>query len=274
MTVLQGVDPATLTRTLEVRMADGSIDSITDGAHLLISEGVAEDRDLAVGDEVSVDVPTGPEKFTVTGVYVDNPLLQDSFLTGLATLKEAGFPEVDNFVFVGLREGADRGTVKEALDGLVEAQAMLSVKDQDGLAEEARGPIDTLLTLIYGLLALALVIAVLGIVNTLALSVIERTKEIGLLRAIGLSRRQLRRMIRLESMVISFLGALLGVLLGLVFGWVLLTDLADEGLEVISVPVWQLLGFLAVSLVVGVLAAVFPARRAARLDVLEAIADE
>ena len=131
-----------------------------------------------------------------------------------------------------------------------------------------------MLTLIYGLLALALVIAVLGIVNTLALSVIERTREIGLLRAIGLSRRQMRRMIRMESIVISFLGALLGVLLGLVFGWVLLTDLADEGLEVISVPVGQLLAFLGVSLLVGVLAAVFPARRAARLDVLAAISEE
>jgi len=273
-TVVQGVDPATLTDTLDIRLESGELASLDHGRRVLVSAGTAEERGLTVGDEVSIDVPAGEGDFTVSGVYADNPLLDEAYLMGLTTFTEAGWPEVDNFVFVGLAGGADRAAVKEGLDALVEKQAMLSVKDQEGLAEEARGPIDTMLTLIYGLLALALVIAVLGIVNTLALSVIERTREIGLLRAIGLSRRQMRRMIRLESMVISFLGALLGVVLGLVFGWVLLTDLADEGLQVISVPVGQLVGFLAVSLLVGVLAAVFPARRAARLDVLEAISTE
>jgi putative ABC transport system permease protein len=121
------------------------------------------------------------------------------------------------------------------------------------------------------LLVFAVVIAVLGIVNTLALSVIERTREIGLLRAIGVSRRQLRLMIRLESVVIAVLGAVLGVLLGLVFGVSLMYALRDQGLEAISIPVGQLLLFLGLSLVIGVLAAVLPARRAARLDVLTAI---
>ena len=114
----------------------------------------------------------------------------------------------------------------------------------------------------------------LGIVNTLALSIIERTREVGLLRAIGLSRRQLRRMITLESVVISVLGALLGVVLGIGFGVALMYALRDEGLEVISIPWGQLVVFLLLSLVIGVLAAVLPARRAARLDVLRAIATE
>jgi putative ABC transport system permease protein len=108
----------------------------------------------------------------------------------------------------------------------------------------------------------------------LALSIIERTREVGLLRALGVSRRQLRTMIRLESVVIAVLGALMGTLLGVVFGVVLMKDLESQGLRVISVPVTQLLAFLAISVVVGVLAAVFPARRAARLDVLQAIATE
>ena len=128
--------------------------------------------------------------------------------------------------------------------------------------------------IIFALLGLALIIAVLGIVNTLALSVIERTREVGLLRAIGLSRAQLRRMITLESVVISLLGAVLGVVMGLVFGVALMYALRDEGLEVISVPGGQLAVFLVLSLVIGVLAAVLPARRAARLDVLRAIATE
>ena len=151
---------------------------------------------------------------------------------------------------------------------------IVTVKDQAAFAEEQREPIDQFVLIIFALLGLALIIAVLGIVNTLALSVIERTREVGLLRAIGLSRGQLRRMITLESVVISVLGALLGTVMGLVFGIALMYSLRDEGLEVISVPSGQLAIFLLLSLVIGVLAAVFPARRAARLDVLEAIATE
>jgi putative ABC transport system permease protein len=151
---------------------------------------------------------------------------------------------------------------------------VVTVKDQGEFAKEQREPIDQFVLMIFALLGLALVIAVLGIVNTLALSVIERTREIGLLRAIGLSRGQLRLMITLESVVIAVLGALLGVALGLGFGVALMYAVRDEGLEVISVPVVQLVVFLVLSVVIGVLAAVFPARRAARLDVLRAIATE
>jgi len=124
------------------------------------------------------------------------------------------------------------------------------------------------------LLIFAVVIAILGIVNTLALSVIERTREIGLLRAIGVRRRQLRLMIRLESVVIAVLGAVLRVGLGIAFGVTLMYALRDQGLERISIPFTQLVVFLVLSLVIGVLAAVFPARRAARLDVLRAIATD
>ncbi len=113
---------------------------------------------------------------------------------------------------------------------------IVTVKDQAAFAEEQREPIDQFVLIIFALLGLALIIAVLGIVNTLALSVIERTREVGLLRAIGLSRSQLRRMITLESVVISVLGALLGTVMGLVFGIALMYSLRDEGLEVISVP--------------------------------------
>ncbi len=151
---------------------------------------------------------------------------------------------------------------------------VVTVKDERAFAAEQRQPIDQIIGVIYGLLFFAVVIAALGILNTLALSVIERTREIGLLRAIGVSRRQLRLMIRLESVVISVLGAVLGVLLGIVFGVTLMYALRDEGLEVIHIPVLQLVVFLVLALVIGVLAAVLPARRAARLDVLRAIATD
>jgi len=145
------------------------------------------------------------------------------------------------------------------------------VQDEHQFAEQQRKPIDQLVLMVDALLGLALVIAVLGIVNTLALSIIERTREIGLLRAIGLGRGQLRLMVTLESIVMAVLGAVLGVVLGVCFGVAMMYAVKDQGLEVIAVPWAQLGVFLALAVVIGVLAAVLPARRAARLDVLTAI---
>ena len=131
-----------------------------------------------------------------------------------------------------------------------------------------------MLTIIYALLGLAVIIAILGIINTLALSVIERTREIGLLRAVGLSRRQLRSMLRLESVVIAILGATLGVILGVSFGIAIQRALADDGFSALRIPWLQLVVFLLVAGLVGVLASVWPGRRAARMQVLDAIAAE
>jgi putative ABC transport system permease protein len=192
----------------------------------------------------------------------------------LHTLAAAGFRKADNYLLVTDRAGSDTARVKAAIERQTAQLPTVTVKDQAGYAAEQRGPIDQMLRLIYALLGLALVIAVLGIVNTLALSVIERTREVGLLRAIGLSRAQLRRMVRLEAVVIALLGGGLGVAMGLVFGVALMTSLRDQGLEVISVPSAQLAGFVLASAAIGVVAAVLPARRAARLDVLKAIANE
>lgn len=271
--LIVGVDAHTITSALDVRIARGDLAALTRG-FAMVSRSQAEEDDVAVGDTLEVAVPAGPQRWRVAAIFEDTPLLAGGVVTNLATFEAAGYQVSDNYVYVDLADGADRDGVRDAMERATASLPMVSVKDQQGLAEEQRGPIDQLLLLIYGLLALALVIAVLGIVNTLALSVIERTREVGLLRAIGLSRRQLRTMIRLESVVIAVLGALLGTGLGVVFGLVLMKDLESQGLEVIAVPGGQLTVFLLVSLVVGVLAAVFPARRAARLDVLGAIATE
>jgi putative ABC transport system permease protein len=150
----------------------------------------------------------------------------------------------------------------------------VTVKDPEGFAAEQKEQVNTFLYLIYGLLGLSVIIAILGVVNTLSLSVIERTREVGLLRAVGVSRRQLRTMIRLESVVVSVFGALLGVVMGVAFGSTLVLALEDQGLSELAVPWLWLLGFLVLAAVLGVLAAVLPARRAARLDVLQAIATE
>ena len=145
------------------------------------------------------------------------------------------------------------------------------MQDEQQFADQQRAPIDQLVLMVDALLGLALVIAMLGIVNTLALSIIERTREIGLLRAIGLGRGQLRLMVTLESVVMAVLGAVLGVGLGVCFGMAMMYAVRDQGLNVIAIPWTPARGLPGLAVVIGVLAAVLPARRAAQLDVLTAI---
>lgn len=271
---IAGIEPRTLSEVAAVPTSAGSLADLGPGK-VAIDEGLAEDDGLAVGDTVTLPFPNGEESLQVVAVYADNdPVLWTAYATTLQTLVDAGYPAADSYLLITVDDGADAAAVQEAVEAETTDLPTVTVKDQAGFAEEQRAPIDQMLLLIYALLGLALVIAVLGIVNTLALSVIERTREVGLLRAIGLSRGQLRRMVRLEAIVIAVLGAVLGVGMGLVFGLALMASLADDGLEVIAVPGWQLLGYVVAAGLVGVLAAWFPARRAARLDVLQAIATE
>jgi len=265
---LAAADPATLDR-FELDIVSGSADLADDTA--LVNESWAEDEGYEVGDPVDVEGPAGKRELRVAGLYDDTPLVPFPILTTMRTLEDLGYPAQDNTLIIDT-DGSPG--VEERLEQVVEDEPIVTVKDQNEFAEEQRAPIDQFVLIIYALLGLALVIAVLGIVNTLALSVIERTREVGLLRAIGVSRRQLRRMITLESVVIAVLGTVLGMLLGTGFGIALMRAVRDEGLEVIAVPYGQMALFLVLSVLVGVLAAVFPARRAARLDVLRAIATE
>ncbi len=191
----------------------------------------------------------------------------------LDLLADAGVPRQDTSLSIMLEPGADAAAVGKALDEAAASTPIVAVYDKQEFAESIRDQVNQLLYMIYGLLALAIVIAVIGIVNTLGLSVIERTREIGLLRAIGMSRPRLRRMITLESVAIAVLGAVLGMALGLVIGVLLRQSLKDD-LTSLGLPLGQLLVFLVIAVVVGVLAAVLPAIRASRLNVLDAIATE
>jgi putative ABC transport system permease protein len=239
------------------------------GRTVLVNEKYAADRHLHVGDRVTLGkLPVGTRAFTVGGIYQDTPLVFD-FVTSIGNLRSAGFADSDNFLIVFTAPAA--GSLIQPLRDVVDKLPVVTVQDEQQFAAEQRQPIDQLVLMVDALLGLALVIAVLGIVNTLALSIIERTREIGLLRAIGLGRGQLRLMVTLESVVMAVLGALLGVVLGICFGVAMMYALRDQGLDVIAVPWTQLAVFLALAVVVGVLAAVLPARRAARLDVLTAI---
>ena len=266
---LAGVNPEAIDG-LDLRMTRGSTAGLTDQT-VLVNAGWAHDHHRSVGDRLTVGVPTGTVSLRIAGTFDDTPTFFAPILATDAALEHAGYPKQDNQLII---MATDRPGLRAALDHVVADLPVVTVNDEAGYAAEQRKPIDQMVLMIFALLGLALVIAVLGIVNTLALSIIERTREVGLLRAIGLGRGQLRRMITLESVVIALLGALLGVLLGIGFGVALMYALRDQGLDVISVPWTQVVVFLVLSVLIGVLAAVFPARRAGRLDVLRAIATE
>jgi putative ABC transport system permease protein len=169
-----------------------------------------------------------------------------------------------------LRTTGSETAVQNALSGYPNVQ----VQTRDQYEQSRAKNVDALLALVYALLALAVIIALIGIVNTLMLSVIERTHEIGLLRAIGMRRRQVRSMIRTEAVILSIFGAVLGIAIGTPMGLALVASLRQDGLTETSVPVSELVIFLIVAAVLGLIAAGWPARRAANLDVLAAIATE
>ncbi|WP_137295505.1 ABC transporter permease [Nocardioides dongxiaopingii] len=269
-TVVVATDPDSLER-LGVTFVEGGPADLTTGT-VLLGDSYAAERGLAVGDDYELDTAGGPVTWTVAGTVETGALLAGGAIVSIPTYEAAGYPAEDSLLVVYADDAASG--LQERLDEVLADQPIVTAKDQAAFAAEQREPIDQFVLIIYALLGLALLIAVLGIVNTLALSVIERTREVGLLRAIGVTRAQLRLMITLESVVIAVLGAVLGLVLGTGFGVALMRAVRDEGLEVISVPFGQLGVFLLLAVVVGVLAAVLPARRAARLDVLEAISTE
>lgn len=265
-----GVEPERITTFVPVAVVAGSFADLDEQ-----SIAVTESADgPALGDVVTVSFGAASADLTVRAVYESNPLLAGGLVVGLDALAALGVEQQDAMVYLNGDGSVPVADLQAALSDSVADVPLVTVTDQAGYAEQLRAPIDQLLFIIYALLGLAVVIAVLGIVNTLALSVIERTREIGLLRAVGLSRRQLRRMIRLEAIVIAVLGAALGVGLGLAFGVAVQRSLIEEGFEVLEVPITQLGIFVALAAIVGVLAAWWPGRRAARLDVLRAIATE
>lgn len=243
------------------------------GQEAVVFRETAAEHGWQVGSTFELDFPGGRSlRPTVVGIIEETPVV-GSISIPLEQLAEVGVLRQDSSVSLLLEPGADAASVHQALDEVVEPLPVVTVQDKEEFAESIRDQVNQLLYMIYGLLALAVVIAVIGIVNTLGLSVIERTREIGLLRAIGLSRSQLRRMVTLESVAIAVLGAVLGLALGVLFG-ILLREALRDDLTSLGLPLGQLLAFLVVAVVVGVLAAVVPAIRAARLDVLRAIATE
>ncbi|HEY0642218.1 MAG TPA: ABC transporter permease [Nocardioides sp.] len=255
----------------DLKMVEGQ-DAIS-GHQVLLSQSRADDLKAGPGDTVDVEFPGGKTiPLEVTGVFEDTPIT-GGLTFPLSVLRDAGIKRSDSTLSITVDDGADRRAVKVDLEDVIKDLPILTVQDKEEFKDLISGQVNQLLYVIYGLLALAVVIAVIGIVNTLGLSVIERTREIGLLRAVGLSRSRLRRMITLESVAIALLGAVLGMVLGLVIGVVLRQSLKDDLTE-LELPLTGLAVFLVIAVIFGVLAAIVPAIRASRMKVLDAIATE
>ena len=205
--------------------------------------------------------------FTVTGEYKDPMLLNGIVISSSAYSRV--FPQPSLFmVFVKGDAGAAGGqdaALKAALKDMPTAQVQTVAEYKDSVVKQ----VNQLLNLLYGLLAMSVLISLFGIVNTLVLAVFERTREIGLTRAIGMSRGQVRATVRYESVITSIIGAIMGIVVGIVFAWVVTTRFAGQGIT-FSIPGTQLVVFLVLAVIVGVVAAILPARRAAKIDILEA----
>ncbi|MGR4883429.1 ABC transporter permease [Streptomyces sp. LARHCF249] len=269
-----GVNPATIGQMLNIEVTSGSLDSLGKG-ELAVAEKTAKKQSLAVGSALQVRYDDGREgTLKVGAVYKDMDGLLSPYVLDNKILSEHGEEQYVREVYVNVDGGESAAGQQKVVDALGKNPA-ITVATQQDMRNEMGGMINTMLNIMYGLLGMALIISVLGVVNTLAMSVFERTQEIGMLRAIGLDRSRVKNMIRLEAVVISLFGAVLGVAIGVFLAWGVGTTLANSMPNYELVLPWDRIGvFLLLAAVVGVLAAMWPARSAARLNMLTAIKTE
>ena len=256
-----------------VQMRTGRLDASSKDT-FLVDQATATKRGWAVGDVVDASVGTLASKDLTVGGIFENSQAFGSHVIVDRSLYAAAVPvsqQMDVRVFVRAKPAADLTKLRAELVGLVQPYLVVSVQDASEFADAQGASIDTLLNLLYVLLLFSVIVAVLGIVNTLALSVFERTREIGLLRAIGLRRRQLSGMITIEAVTTAVFGAALGTLTGLGLGIALQRGLESQGLTSLAIPWALILTLLLASALVGVLAAALPSVRAVRLNILQAI---
>jgi putative ABC transport system permease protein len=277
--VLLATNFTDLNTVFDVGVVEGSTELGATGMAVL--QDWANDNNKAVGDVVPVRFITadGPQDFTISAIYkTDIGVGGGGYLISTEAF-DANVPEsqrVDQNTFVKLAPGADPAAVKERLDKIIEPFPTVQLQDLTEFKEAQNAQIDQSLAFVYAMLGLAVLIGLIGIVNTLLLSVFERTREIGLMRAVGMTRAQVRRTIRLESVIIALIGTITGLIIGVFFAWALVKALSTNQSQelVLSFPYNQLVIIVLIASVFGVLAALWPARRASRLNVLQAIATE
>jgi putative ABC transport system permease protein len=269
-----GIDPEQWDAVATTGFATGSLADLAPPGTVAVDADLASEHGYEVGDVVpAVFQGSGETELRIAAIFEPDELLF-GWLVSTGTFEQLFTRPSDATVLVAGAEGTDAETVLAAVERVAAAYPAAVVQDQAAYQESVAGQVDQLLGMVTALLGMALLIAILGIMNTLALSIHERTHEIGLLRAVGMTRRQVRTMIRWEAVTVALLGAFIGLLLGIAFGWAGTRALADEGLTAFVLPLGQLAGAVVLAALAGVLAAVLPARAAAKLDVLRAVTVE
>lgn len=272
--LLMGVDTDTIDQTIHLGITEGSLEALSEGG-VLIHEDAADSNGWKVGDTIPMGfAATGLVDVEVVGIYSEINVIQASYVTSLAFYEENYSDQLDFVLAIKAADGVALSDAAAVIDTAIVEFPSTQVQDQAQYRQSQEDQVNMLLNLFNGLLALAVVIALLGIINTLVLSIIERTREVGLLRAVGMSRWQVRRMVLWESIIVAVIGGVFGLVLGVFFGVVLVSSLGSQGIDRLSIPTGQLLFLLVFSAVVGVIAGMWPARKAAKLNILEAIAYE
>jgi putative ABC transport system permease protein len=272
-----GIDPATFRRVWDLHIDEGTptVLSTLTRSGILLEKNWAEDNGFGVGDTVRLTTPPGDKlRFRVQATYEDKGGLVGDFVVRQDVIRGSFGVRDDLFEFVGVRPGADAEAVQARADRVLEQRfPVAEAQSRQEFQDNITGQVDQFLFLIYALLSLSVIVSLFGIVNTLVLSIHERTREIGMMRAIGTPRSLVRRIVRYESVITALIGAVLGLLVGSILGVVTTLALEDEGF-VLSIPWFSLLAFAVLAVLAGVLAAIPPARRASRLNVLDALAYE
>ncbi len=271
--LLQSTDPRTAVELMKVDPISGSPAALGRDS-IGVYKDVAEQKGLQLGDQVPVVFKdSGTRSLRLALIYGENRQA-GNYLLGTQAYEANFTNRLDSKVLVKRAAGVSPAAALAAVKQVAQAYPGANVLDRAQFKAEQTKFLDQLLRLVYALLGLAILIALLGIANTLALSIFERTRELGLLRAVGMTRSQLRSAIRWESVIIALQGTALGLLIGLFFGWALVTALSDEGISVFRIPYASLAIVVVLAAVAGMAAAVPPSRRAAKLDVLRAVVTE
>jgi putative ABC transport system permease protein len=272
LSTLDGVTPSGLSRTVHLAMTAGRGTPALGAGELLIDTTTASGKHLSVGSVLAVTfAQTGSTTMRVGGIFKANPLL-GSYLVGASFFLSHFHDPLPVAVLVSAQPGA--GNVGRAVNNYLDAYPNVGAQTRAQFEHSQEASVNKELGLVYVLLALAIVIALIGVVNTLMLSVFERTHELGLLRAVGMKRRQVRAMVRSEAVIIAVFGAVIGVVIGTALGVAFAASLNQSGVTEIVVPFASLVGLLVLAALLGLGAASWPARRAAGLDVLAAIGSE